>query len=469
MTIKGKVYLYNSLTRKKELLVPAKKDEVSFYSCGPTVYWYQHVGNLRAYTAWDVLKRVLLYNGFNVNHVMNYTDVGHIVNDADIGDDKMELSAKKEGKTAKEIADFYINDFEEQCQLLNIIEPNHKPRATEYVKKMIEFVKVLEEKGFTYTTDDGVYFDTSKIKNYGALIGGINVKNLMVGKRVKLGEKRHATDFALWKFSTRAGERQQEWISPWSDAGYPGWHIECSVMGSSLLGSVIDIHGGGQDHRQVHHPNEMAQNQAYFGQDIVKIWLHNGFLTTPQGEKISKSTGGFKTIIQLRDEGIDPIAIRYLYLSTHYRKPLAFTKETLQSAINSLNSIRERIVYFKNNSKDFSIRNDRMKSLLDEFKKSINDDLNIPKVLALTHNIIKDRRLNDAEKYKLIISFDKILGFNLDKIKEEGIPKEIKKLAEEREEARKKKDWKKSDFLRDRIKKEGYTIEDTPEGYRVIK
>ncbi|MEK6918936.1 MAG: cysteine--tRNA ligase [Nanoarchaeota archaeon] len=470
MVSKGKVYLYNSLTRKKELLVPSKKDTVGFYSCGPTVYWYQHVGNMRAYTAWDVLKRVLEYNGYSVNHVMNYTDVGHLSSDADSGDDKMEKAAKKEGKTAKEIADFYIKDFEQQCSLLNIIPPKHKPRATEYIKKMIDFIKVLEKKGYTYKTSDGIYFDTSKISDYGALIGGINKEELEAGKRVDMGEKKSSTDFALWKFSEKEVSRQQEWPSPWG-TGYPGWHIECSVMGHELLGEVIDIHSGGQDHRQIHHPNEMAQNEGFFGHDIVKIWLHNGFLTTPGGDKISKSTGsaGLKTIIELKKDGINPLAVRYLYLSTHYRKPSIFTTETVQAATNSLNSIIANFLEFKKNSKEFSVREKKTKPIIDEFKKTVNDDLNIPNSLAITHNVIKEKGLNDAEKYELIKSFDKVLGLGLEHIKIESIPKEIIAMAQEREEARKNKDWKKSDLLRNKIKKEGYTIEDSPEGYKIIK
>jgi len=468
MSIKGKIYLYNSLTRKKELLQPEKKDSVGVYSCGPTVYWYQHVGNMRAYTAWDILKRILEYNGYSVNHVMNYTDVGHLTSDADEGEDKMEKAAKKEGRTAKEIAQFYIDDFEEQSRLLNIISPNHKPRATEYIKQMIEFIKKLEKNDFTYKTGDGIYFDTSKIDDYGALIGGINKENIEAGKRVDLGDKKNATDFALWKFSEKKGSRQQEWDSPWG-VGFPGWHIECSVMGYKLLGEKIDVHTGGQDHRQIHHPNEMAQNEGYFGHDLVKVWLHNGFLTTPEGDKISKSKGGLKTVVELKKEGVDPLTLRYLYISTHYRKPLIFSEETLTSATNSLNSIRERMINFKEGSKEYEIRENKMKPFSEEFRKAINDDLNTPNALALTHNIIKDNRLNDAEKYKLIIDFDRVFGLGLDKIKKEDIPKEIIKLAEEREEARKKKDWKKSDDLRNKIKKAGFTIEDSEEGYRILK
>jgi cysteinyl-tRNA synthetase len=465
----SKVYLYNSLTRKKEELKPAKKNQVLFYSCGPTVYWYQHVGNMRAYTAWDVLKRVLNYNDLAVKHVMNYTDVGHLVNDSDIGDDKIEAAAAKEGKTAKEVADFYIDDFEEQSRLLNIIPPTHKPRATQYIKQIIEFIKVLEKKGFTYKTSDGIYFDTSKVDDYGALIGGISAESIDAGKRVQLGEKKNNTDFALWKFSNNDSERQQEWQSPWSKKGFPGWHIECSVMGKELLGEIIDIHSGGQDHRQLHHPNEMAQNEGFFGHDIVRIWLHNGFLTTPQGEKISKSKGGLKTIIQLRDDGIDPSAMRYLYISTHYRKPVIFSESTIQAATNSLQAIRVRVLEFKSKMEQFEVRKERLKPYLEEFRTAINDDLNIPKALALTHNILSDKKLNDAEKHHLIIDFDKILGLGLAHLKESDVPEDVKRLASEREKARKSKNWKESDRLRDEIKKRGFTIEDSPEGYRIIK
>ena len=468
MAAKGKVYLYNSLTRKKELLKPSKKDRVSFYSCGPTVYWYQHIGNMRAYTVWDVVKRVLAYNGYDVNHVMNYTDVGHLTSDADEGEDKIEKAAKKEGKTAKEIAQFYIDDFEEQSKLLNIIPPNHKPRATQYIRQMIEFIKELERKGYTYKTKDGVYFDTSKIKDYGILIGGITAETIEAGKRVEVGEKKHPTDFALWKFSDKPGLRQQEWESPFG-VGWPGWHIECSVMGSALLGKVIDIHSGGQDHRQIHHPNEMAQNEGYFGKDIVKIWLHNGFLTTPEGDKISKSKGGLATIKDLKRAGHEPLAVRYLYLSTHYRKPLIFSKDTLEAAENVYYSIIEKVREIKEKSGEFEVRDGKIKPYMDTFRKAINDDINIPQALAILHGVISDKKLNEAEKYQLIIDFDSVLGLGLDEVEKIIIPESIKKLADEREAARRKKNWKKADELRNKIKREGYIIEDTEEGYRIIK
>jgi len=274
--------LYNTLTRKKEVFKPIKKGQVGMYSCGPTVYWYQHIGNLRTYIFSDILKRVLQYNGYKVKHVMNVTDVGHLTSDADTGEDKVELAAKKEHKTAKEITNYYWKIFRKDLKKLNIIEPNTWAKATDHIKEQIGLIKKLEKKGFTYKTSDGIYFDTSKFPNYGKL-ARLKKEGLKAGARIKLGEKKNVTDFALWKFSEKPGVRQQEWDSPWG-IGFPGWHIECSAMSMKYLGEHFDIHTGGEDHIPVHHTNEIAQSEAATGKKFVNYWLHGAFLTF-KGEK----------------------------------------------------------------------------------------------------------------------------------------------------------------------------------------
>lgn len=269
--------VYNTLTRKKEVFRPIQKGFVGLYSCGPTVYWYQHIGNLRTYIFSDILKRVLIYSGYKIRHVMNVTDVGHLTSDADTGEDKIEKAAEKEGKTVRDISNFYLKIFREDLKKLNIISPDLWPKATENIKEQIELIKKLEAKGYTYKTSDGIYFDTSKVKNYGKL-AGIDKKQILAGKRVRMGEKKHNTDFALWKFSEESGTRQQEWNSPWG-MGFPGWHIECSAMSMKYLGEHFDIHTGGEDHRQIHHPNEIVQSEASTGKKFVNYWMHGAFLT----------------------------------------------------------------------------------------------------------------------------------------------------------------------------------------------
>ncbi|HKZ34226.1 MAG TPA: cysteine--tRNA ligase, partial [Candidatus Nanoarchaeia archaeon] len=316
------IKLYNTLTRKKEVFKPLKKGQVGVYTCGPTVYWYQHIGNLRTYIFADILKRVFLYNNYKVKHIINVTDVGHLTSDADTGEDKIERAAKREGKTAREIADYYLRIFQEDFKKLNILEPNSWPKATEHIKEQIELIKKLEEKGFTYKTNDGIYFNTGKLKDYGKL-ARLKIRGLQAGKRISLGEKKNKTDFALWKFSPLGEKRQQEWDSPWG-IGFPGWHIECSAMSMKYLGENFDIHTGGQDHIQIHHTNEIAQSEAATGKPFVRYWLHGAWLLF-RGRKISKSLGGLYTISELEKLGFEPIDFRYLCLGTHYRKPLSFT------------------------------------------------------------------------------------------------------------------------------------------------
>src|SRR3989344_8942667 len=456
-----KLILYNTLTRKKEEFVPIRKSQVSFYSCGPTIYWYQHIGNMRTYIFNDILKRVLLYNKFKVKHVMNYTDVGHLTSDEDTGEDKIEKAAKKEGKTAREITDYYSKVFEQDCKKLNIIKPSIIARATDNIKEQINLINVLTKKHYTYKTSDGIYFDTSKLKDYGKL-AKLNIKELQEGKRIGIKEKRNKTDFALWKFSEEPGVRQQEWDFE-GKKGYPGWHIECSAMSSKYLGKQFDIHTGGREHIPVHHTNEIAQSEAAFGKKPwVKYWLHAEWLTF-KGKKISKSTGGLYTISELERQGFDPLDFRYLTLTTIYRKRLNFDMESLKSARISFEKLKNIILELKN-KKDSK---GDVKQYNKKFLEAVNDDLNVPKGLSILWQVLRDNKIGSRKKYSLALKFDKVLGLNLKNVRKEIIPEEIKLMAEERENYRRLKEWKKSDEIREAIRKKGYQVEDTSEGYKI--
>ncbi len=445
---------YNTLTRKKEVFKPIYDKKVGIYTCGPTVYWYQHIGNLRSYIFSDVLKKVLLFNGYEVKHVMNVTDVGHLTSDADEGEDKMERAAAKEGKTAKEIANYYWKVFRDDLKKLNITEPTVWCKATEHIKEQIDLIKRLEKKGYTYRTGDGIYFDTSKFEDYGKL-ARLKKEGLEAGKRIELKDKKNITDFALWKFSEKPGVRQQEWDSPWG-VGFPGWHIECSAMSMKHLGEHFDIHTGGIDHIPVHHTNEIAQSEAATGKKFVNYWMHGAFLTS-KGEKVSKSKGGLYTISELEELGFKPLAYRYFVFTAHYRMPLDFSLDGLRHAQNSY----ERLKNIIRNLKDDGKIN---KKYLDEFHKAINDDLNMPKALACLWNLLRDNKVEG--KIGVIKEMDKVFSLDLLEIEEFKLEGEIKKLVYERELARKKKDFKKADALREELRKKGVILEDTKEGVR---
>jgi len=425
---------------------------VGIYTCGPTVYWYQHIGNLRAYLFSDILKRVLLYNGYKVKHIINVTDVGHLTDDADQGEDKIEKAARKEKKKAQEIAHYYFKIFKNDFKKLNIIKPDFWPKATKHIKDQIELIKKLEKKGYTYKTKDGIYFDTSKFKEYGKLTR-LKKQKIKAGKRVPLGEKKNPTDFALWKFSKKPGLRQQEWKSPWG-IGFPGWHIECSAMAMKYLGKTIDIHTGGEDHISIHHPNEIAQSECATGKKFVNYWLHSAFLTF-QGKKISKSKGGLYTLSQLEKMGFSPLSYRYLCLTAHYRSPLEFSLKSLKNAQNSYKRLKKIISEIKDDQKI-------NKKYLSLFKKAINDDLDTPQALALLWKLIRDKKAQG--KIKTIKEMDKIFALDLLKKEKFSLPSEIKKIVQEREKARKQKNWSKADSLRQKIEEKGYKIEDTPKG-----
>lgn len=463
------LYLFNTLSRQKEKFIPIEPGKVKMYCCGPTVYNYQHIGNLRTFFFEDILKRVLLYNGYEVFHVMNITDVGHLVSDDDEGEDKMEKGAQREGKTVWEIADYYTGVFKRDVKLLNIIPPDVYSKATDYIQEQIDMIKCLEEKGFAYVTSDGVYYDTSKFPTYPDL-AKLDVKGLKEGKRIEFsGEKRNITDFALWKFSPKGSERQMEWDSPWGK-GFPGWHIECSAMSKKFLGPHFDIHCGGIDHIPIHHTNEIAQSEACNGEKYVNYWLHGDFLIEDSG-KMSKSKGEFLTLQTLIDKRYSPMHYRYYLLNTHYRKKLNFSYEGLDTAKNGYESLAAKIIQLKKETvdQDMSLPDQNYKQ---KFIKVINDDLNITEGLAVLWELIKDKDLTPAVKLSTIYDMDKVFGLELDSLAEARVdefPSEVRTLADNRLKAKQEKDFALSDKLRDEIKALGYEVMDTKDGYELKK
>lgn len=459
--------IYNTLSRQKENFIPLKKNTVGLYTCGPTVYNYAHIGNLRSYVFEDVLKRVLLFNKFKVKHVMNITDVGHLTSDADEGEDKMEKGAKREGKTAWEIADFYTKAFKNDLKKLNIKEPDIWCKATGHIKEQIKLVQKLADKGVTYETSDGIYFDTTKINDYGKL-ANLKAQELKVGARVKMGEKKHPHDFALWKFTPRNQKRQMEWQA-FNRMGFPGWHIECSAMATKYLGEQFDIHCGGIDHIPVHHTNEIAQSETAFGKKPwVKYWLHNEFINMST-DKMSKSLSNFITLQTLSAKGrpasggktknLSPLAYRYFLLQTHYRKQLAFSWEALKAAENGLDRLYNIVNNWTEKPKIGCAEYEQ------KFLDLINDDLNTPEALALMWDLVKSEYPESAKK-RTLFKFDEVLGLGLADVKKKKIkiPPEVHKLFDKRAIARAEKNWKESDRLRDEVKKLGWDIEDTKDG-----
>ncbi len=460
------IQFYNTLSRKKEIFKPIKKGHVGIYTCGPTVYWYQHIGNMRSYIFSDILKRVLLFNNYKVNHIINVTDVGHLTSDADEGEDKLEKAARKEGKKASAVAKYYFDVFLKDLQSLNILSPVKWPKATDHIKEQVELIKKLEKKGYTYKTKDGIYFDSSKFKDYGRL-ANLNIKELKAGKRVSFGEKKHKTDFALWKFSSPEEKRQQEWDSPFGK-GFPGWHIECSAMSMKYLGEHFDIHTGGQDHIPIHHTNEIAQSEAATGKKFSNYWLHGAFLLNNEGKKVSKSTGGLYTISELELQGYKPEYFRYLCLQTHYKKPLHFTLDALEASGNAYEKLIKSYLKIREGAEKVPHKgNTKYSSKYHiQFHEAINDDLNMPKALSVLWKLVQDGGVTYFTKMRLIDSFDEVLGLNIKNMKEEkfSIPKEVKELVKERETYRKEKQWEKADEIRKMIENKGFMIEDKSDG-----
>jgi cysteinyl-tRNA synthetase len=460
---------YNTFTKKKEIFVPLFPGKVGIYNCGPTVYHYAHIGNMRAYLAVDILRRALEWNDYEVKHIMNITDVGHLVSDGDEGEDKMEKGARLAGKTAQEIAKFFSAEFFKDLERLNMEKADVYPKATDHINEQIALIEKLEAKGFTYRTNDGVYFDTAKFPSYGEF-AGLNIEGQKEGARVETNkEKRNATDFALWKFSRPEEKRQQEWSSPWG-LGFPGWHIECSAMAMKYLGETFDIHAGGADLISVHHTNEIAQSECATEKPFARFWLHSGFINV-EGQKMSKSLGNVFRVQDIIDRGISPLAYRYWLLTAHYSKTVNFTWKTLEGAQIALTKLHELFQSLKDGDSTPDAK------YLARFAGVLDDDLNTPKAVALLWELVKDVEIKN--KKATILEFDKILGlgFSLSKEKlaslrgntHENIsaadaPILIKNLLLEREIARKNKNWQKSDELRDEIARMGYKITDTDNG-----
>ncbi len=458
--------LYNTLKRKKEIFKPIKKGGAGMYVCGPTVYYYAHIGNFRAYFFADILRRTLKLNNYKVKQVMNLTDVGHLTSNGDEGEDKIEKEAEKEKKTPKQIADFYSKIFFEDAKKLNIERPEIVCKATEHIGEMINLIEKLKKRGYAYIGRNGnVYFDTSKFKNYGQL-AKLNLKELKAGARIEIDvNKKNARDFVLWfvEKGSKYKEHVLKWKSPWGE-GWPGWHIECSAMSMKYLGETFDIHTGGEDHIPVHHTNEIAQSEGATGKKFVNYWMHTSFLQF-NSEKISKSKGRIFTLSDLIDKGYSPMDLRYFYLSCHYRKPLNFTWKNLEAAKNSHQRLKNIISNIKKSSDKTNKKNIELAK--GQFLEIMNDDLNTSRALSYLWEILREDRLNDSEKYKLAIEFNKVLGLKLDEEEKIKIPAEIKKIVDERNKARKNKDWKTADELREKIKKAGYVIEDVGEGSKV--
>ena len=452
--------IYNTLTRKKEEFKSINPNEVKMYSCGPTVYYFAHIGNLRAYLFMDNLRRVLKYNGYKLKHAMNITDVGHLVSDADEGEDKMLKAAKRENKNPFEIADFYTNAFLEDMKKLNIDMPEIICRATKHIDVMEEYVKKIIENGYAYETENTIYFDTSKLDKYGVL-SNRNIEDQKAGARVDFDEsKKNPTDFALW---IKAPENHiMKWDSFWGKC-YPGWHLECSAMSEKYLGEVFDIHTGGMDHIPVHHENEIAQSKGYSGKIPANYWMHIDFLQV-NGGKMSKSLNNLYTLKDLEEKGYLPEVYRMFNFSSHYKKPINFTFEAMDAAKVSLNRLREG--YKKHCARNERIEENAIKEFEERFLDAINDDLNMPQALSVVWDVIKYER-KSLILAKLLQKFDTVLGLNIEKEESIELPKEILKIVEERKLARINKEWKKSDELRDKLMSLGYTVKDTKDGMEI--
>ena len=454
--------LYNTLTRKKEEFNPIDKNEVRIYSCGPTVYNFAHIGNLRAYLFMDNLRRVLKYNGYTLKHAMNITDVGHLVSDADEGEDKMLKASKRENKDPFEIADNYTQAFLEDMKKLNIDMPEIICRATKHIDVMEEYVKRIIENGYAYETKNTIYFDTSKLDKYG-ILSNRNIDEQKAGARVELdNEKKNPTDFALWIKAPK--EHLMKWDSFFGEC-YPGWHLECSAMSEKYLGEIFDIHTGGMDHIPIHHENEIAQGKGYCGKIPANYWMHLDFLQV-NGGKMSKSLNNLYTLEELKQKGYLPEVYRMFNFSSHYKKPINFTFEAMESTKVALNRLKEG--YIRNLDGTDNVDEIVLNEFENRFLDAINDDLNMPQAMSVIWDLIKyDKK--SPKIAKLLIKFDLVLGLNIDKKEEVNLPEEILNILEERKEARKNKEWNKSDELRDKLKELGYIVKDTKDGQIVEK
>jgi len=467
------IYITNSLTRKKELFKPINKDSVNIYTCGPTVYGFPQIGNYRTYTIADLWVKTFKYNSYETKYVMNLTDVGHLtgdnLGDADIGEDRIEEFAKKQGKSAWDIASYYSKEFIKDMKEMNNLIPDILPKATDHIKEQIELVKRIEEEGFAYKIKDGIYFDTKKYESQtGRKYGELStLDKIKPGARVKENpDKKDPRDFALWKFSDKPGERQMEWESPWG-LGFPGWHIECSAMSMKYLGDSFDVHLGGEDLRSTHHPNEIAQSEAATKKKFVNYWIHVTFLKI-DGKRMGKSLGNAYTINDIKKKGFNPVSLRYLYLSAHYKEAQNFTWKSLEASEVSLENLYNYISIFRKSYERTSLSEEKQEKVIkfqEEYREALNNDLNTPKALAVLWKVIKSN-IPDCDKYDLLISFDEVLSLglrNIDKTKIK-IPQEVKSFVDKRGEHRKKKDFENADKVRKQIEEKGYIVEDTQSG-----
>lgn len=464
--------LYNTLSRKKEEFIPIDKENnmVKMYSCGPTVYNFAHIGNMRTYIFMDVLRKVIKYNGFKLLHVMNITDVGHLTSDADEGEDKMLKAARRENKTVYEIAKMYTEVFMNDIHKLNIEDPEYILKATDYIKQMEEYVIKIMENGYAYETSTGIYFDTSKLKTYGEL-SKVDLDNQKAGARIEVDlEKRNPLDFALWIKAPK--EHIMKWDSKWGLC-YPGWHIECSAMSKEYLGEVFDIHTGGVDHVPIHHENEIAQARGATGKNPAKFWMHGEFLLIDNG-KMSKSLGNVYTISDLEEKGISALDFRYFTYTSSYRNKLNFTWEAVNAAKTALTRLKELCKTHKDIEN--KIDEEILKEYKEKFLEAINDDLNITVAISIVWEIAKEKNKSN-DYFELIMKFDEVLSLDLDKLEvkntndgmEEVLSDEIKDLVEQRKLARENKDFAMSDKLRDILKEKGYNIIDSKEGQKIEK
>ena len=454
------IKFYNTLTRKKEEFIPINAKEVRIYSCGPTVYYFAHIGNLRAYLFMDNLRRVLKYNGYKLKHVMNITDVGHLVSDADEGEDKMMKAARRENKNPYEIAEFYMNAFLKDIDKLNIDRPEIVARATEHIDVMEEYVKKIIENGYTYQTEDTIYFDTSKLDKYGVL-SNRNVEDQKAGARVEFDKnKKNISDFALW---IKAPENHiMKWDSFFGKS-YPGWHLECSAMSYKYLGEEFDIHTGGVDHIPIHHENEIAQSKGFCGKIPAHYWMHVEFLQV-NGGKMSKSLNNLYTLKDLEEKGYEPLVYRMFNYTSNYRAQINFTFEAMDAAKIALNRLREG--YLKHSQGNEDVTNEQIEDYEKRFLEAINDDLNMPVAMSIIWEIIRNPK-KSKKLQNLLLKFDEVLGLDLknySKNKISDFPEEINELLLQRNEARKNKNWEESDRIRDILIKKGYLVKDNKEG-----
>jgi cysteinyl-tRNA synthetase len=460
------VALYNTLSRKLEPLKTVKSGEVSLYCCGPTVYNFQHIGNLKTYIFEDILARVLKRAGYKLTHVMNITDVGHLVSDGDEGEDKMLVAMKREGKSSHEIASYYTDIFFDDCKKLNIIRPDIVCKATDHIQEMIELNQMIEKNGYAYFANGNLYFDVEKFKEYGKL-ALLDLEKLKAGARIEVDPyKKSPFDFVLWFTNSKFDNQELQWDSPWG-RGYPGWHIECSAMARKYLGDAIDIHCGGIDHIPVHHTNEIAQTEAATGKTPwVSVWMHSDFMVINK-QKMSKSTGGFITLSDLIKDGISPESYRYFCLTASYRSQLNFSTDALKSAGDSVRKLKgtiERLFEEEVTAVDTDSR-----GYINKFNEALCNDLNTPQALAVLWAVIGDKDLSSAEKLGTLLNFDQVLGLGMSswKTDSDNVPEEIQKLLQERINAKANKNFSESDRLRDEIQAKGFKVIDDKDGMRV--